>query len=144
MQFDDLEDITAELEEHLSSWHRLPDVIQNRPASGREPGVNETELRVRQRSIGNMCITTNKAHDAYYERLEALVEQERPRRSQYHQQRVEDFAAFTLAVYEQSSAQNLQKGLKNELDDFPKEVIETITIPAPQPPKSWFQRILGG
>jgi hypothetical protein len=143
MQFDDLEDINAELEEHLSSWRRLPDVVEKRLDSGGKSGVNETELRARQGRIGNMCFTTNKAHDAFYAQLEAFVEQERPRRSQHFQQRVEDWAAFTLGVYEQSSAQNLQKGLKNELDDFPKEVIETITIPAPQPPKSWFQRALG-
>jgi hypothetical protein len=143
MQFDDFEDINEDLEERISSWRRMPDVVEKRLGSGREPGVNEAELRGRQRRIGNMCFTTNKAHDAFYEQLEAFVEQERPRRSQHHQQRVEDFAAFTLGVYEQSSGQNLQKGLKNELDDFPKEVIETITIPAPQPPKSWFQRFLG-
>ena len=144
MQFDDIDINDPELEERLSSWRRMPDVVEKRLDSGGKSGVNETELRVRHHRIGNMCFTTNKAHDAFFERLEALVEQERPRRSQHHQQRVEDMAAFTLGVYEQSSAQNLQKGLENELGNFPKEVIETITIPAPQPPKSWFQRFLGG
>jgi hypothetical protein len=143
MQFDDIGNFDDELQERLSSWRRMPDVVEKRLDSGGKSGVNETELRVRQRRIGNMCFTTNKAHDAFYEQLEAFVEQERPRRSQHHQQRVEDIAAFTLGVYEQSSAHLLERGIQQELDNLPKEVIETITIPAPQPPKSWFQRFLG-
>jgi hypothetical protein len=61
MQFDDFE-IDDDLQERLSSWRRVPGVIKNPLGSGGEPGVNETELRVRQRRIGNMCFTTNKEH----------------------------------------------------------------------------------
>ena len=89
-----------------------------------------------------MCINTVKEHDAFLGELKAEVEL--GGRDTHHQQRVEDMGAFALGVFEQFSAENLLNGLRNELESLPKEVIQTVTIPAPQPPKSWFQRMLGG
>jgi hypothetical protein len=142
MQFDDLEAIDTDLlQERLSSWRRMPDVVQKRPDSLPDTGVNETELRVRQRRIGNMALTSLQLHAAFYAQLEAFVQQ--PGRSSHHQQRVEDWAAFTLGVYEQSNALLLQRGIEQELDGLPKEVIQTVSIQPPPPPKSWFRRLLG-
>jgi hypothetical protein len=49
-----------------------------------------------------------------------------------------------LDVYEQSSALVLEKGARHELDDLPKEVIQTVYVNPPEPRKSWFKRFLGG
>jgi|SRR5918996_5288911 hypothetical protein len=86
MQFDDMEAIDSDLQERLSSWRQVSGVVEKRLDSGGEAGVNETEVRVRQRRIDNMCFTIAKAHDAFYAQLEAFVQQ--PGRSQHHQQRV--------------------------------------------------------
>ena len=143
MQFDDIGNFDDDLQERLSSWRRMPEVIENRPNSGRELGINEREVQIRQRRTGNMCLHVVKTHDAFYADLEAFVRQEG--RSAQHQQRVEDMAAFALGVFEQSSALFLEKGIQQELDNLPREVIQTVYVePPPPPPKSWFQRLLGG
>jgi hypothetical protein len=142
MQFDDIEDIDADLKERLSSWRHGAGVVKHSPEQVGESGVNVAEVRARQRRAASMCLDTVTAHDAFYAALKAHVEKQG--RDPHHQQRVEDEAAFALGVFEQFSAHNLHNGLTNELENLPKEVIETITIPAPQPPKSWFQRFLGG
>jgi hypothetical protein len=142
MEFDDLADINADLQQRLSSWRNLPDVVEHTPESLRERSINEAHVLQRQRRGARMCVNTVKEHDAFYADLKPIVEQ--GGRDIHHQQRVEDMTAFALGVYEQFSAEALHEGLKNELGNLPKEVIQTITVPAPQPPKSWFQRMLGG
>jgi hypothetical protein len=64
-------------------------------------------------------------------------------RDTHHQQQVEDEAAFALGVFLQTNALVLQKGIESELNNLPTEVIQTVTVPAPPPPRSWFQRVLG-
>jgi hypothetical protein len=142
MQFDDFEVNDDELNERLSSWRRGAGVTWQLPASIGEVSINEAEVRQRQRRAASMILTTLKAHDAFVADLQALVENHQ-QRDAHHQTRVEDFAAFALGVFEQFSAGNLDKGLDNEGAGFPKEIIETIKVPAPQPPKSWLQRALG-
>jgi hypothetical protein len=141
MQFDDFADIDPELQERLSSWRDVSGVVEHAQLSSGESGINEVEVRKRQRRGARMCINTVKEHDAFIADLKPIVEQ--GGRDTHHQQRVEDMAAFALGVYEQFSAATLHEGLKNELENLPREVIQTITVPAPQPPKSWFQRLLG-
>jgi hypothetical protein len=141
MQFDDFADIDPELQERLSSWRNVSGVVEHAQLSSGESGINEVEVRKRQRRGARMCINTVKEHDAFIADLKPIVEQ--GGRDTHHQQRVEDMAAFALGVYEQFSAATLHEGLKNELENLPREVIQTITVPAPQPPKSWFQRLLG-
>jgi hypothetical protein len=136
-------DINPDLQARLASWRHVGDVVEQRPASNGETGGNEREVRVRQRRTGNMCLNVVRTHDAFYADLEAFVRQEG--RSAQHQQRVEDMAAFALGVFEQSSALFLEKGIQQELDNLPREVIQTVYVePPPPPPKSWFQRLLGG
>jgi hypothetical protein len=142
MQFDDLDVDTNDLHERLSSWRRGPALPEQLPAFMGDISINEAEVRQRQRRAASMILTTVKAHDAFVADLQALVENHQ-QRDAHHQTRVEDFAAFALGVFEQFSAGNLDKGLDNEGAGFPKEIIETIKIPAPQPPKSWLQRALG-
>jgi len=135
-------DINPDMRERLASWRHESGVVEQRPDSGRETGANEREVRQRQCRTGNMCLTTVKAHDTFYADLEAFVRQEG--RSAQHQQRVEDMAAFALGVFEQSSALFLEKGIQQEHDNLPREVIKTVYVePPPPPPKSWFQRFLG-
>lgn len=141
MQFDDIDVNDPELSERLSSWRRMPGVVEKRLATGTEGGVNEREVRLGQRRAGTMCVNLVNTHDAFYAQLEAFVRQEG--RSPDHQQRVEDMASFALGVFEQFSAENLHNGLKNELDGLPREIIETVPVPAPPPPKSWWQRLIG-
>jgi hypothetical protein len=136
-------DITPDINERLASWRHVGDVVEQHPASTGETGRNEREVRVRQRRTGNMCLHIVKTHDGFYADLEAFVRQEG--RSAQHQQRVEDMAAFALGVFEQSSALFLEKGIQQELENLPREVIQTVYVePPPPPPKSWFQRLLGG
>jgi hypothetical protein len=130
-----------DMRERLAAWRTVSDVVEKRPDSESDPGVNETEVRVRQRRIGNMCFIVAQGHDAFYAQLEAFIQQ--PVRSQHHQKRVEDWAAFSLGVYEQSSARLLERGIQHESDNLPKEVVETVYVTPPSPPKSWFQRALG-
>jgi hypothetical protein len=131
---DDIE-IDHDLQKRLLSWRHMPGVVEHCPDSGGETGVNKREVRQRQRRTGNMCLTTVKAHEAFYANLEAFVRQEG--RSPQYQQRVEDMAAFALGVFEQSSALFLEKGIQQELDNLPREVIQTVYVePPPPPPKS--------
>jgi hypothetical protein len=142
MEFEDLADINADLQERLSSWRSLPGVVEHSSDSIGESSINEAQVRQRQRRGASMCVTVAKEHDAFISVLRAFVEN-RGDRDSNQQQRIEDMSAFILGVYEQYSAENLHEGLKNELGNLPKEVIQTITVPAPQPPKSWLQRALG-
>jgi hypothetical protein len=142
MQFDEFEVNDDLLEERLSSWRRGAGVAGQLPASMGDISINEAEVRQRQRRAASMILNSVKGHDAFVADLQAVVENHQ-QRDLHHQQRVEDFAAFVLGVFEQFSAGNLDDGLKNEAGGFPKEIIETISIPAPQPPKSWLQRALG-
>jgi hypothetical protein len=142
MQFDDFEVNADELNERLSSWRRIPGVVEHSPDSIGESSINEAHVRQRERRAASMCVTVAKEHDAFITALRAFVEN-RGARDAAQQQRIEDMAAFVLGVFEQFSAGNLHKGLDNEADGFPKEIIQTVTVPAPQPPKSWFQRVLG-
>jgi hypothetical protein len=136
-------DINPDLQARLASWRQVGDVVEHRPDHSGETGRNEREVRVRQRRTGNMCLHVVRTHDAFYADLEAFVRQEG--RSAQHQQRVDDMAAFALGVFEQSSALFLEKGIQQELDNLPREVIQTVYVePPPPPPKSWFQRLLGG
>ena len=135
-------DINPELKKRLSSWREVAGVVEHSPDSIGESSINEAQVRQRQRRAASMILTSVKGHDAFVAELKALVENHQ-QRDLHHQQQVEDFAAFALGVFEQFSAGNLHKGLDNEADGFPKEIIETVTIPAPQPPKSWLQRALG-
>jgi hypothetical protein len=129
------------MRERLASWRQVAGVVEQRPDSGGETGVNEREVRQRQRRAASMCLITVKEYDSFLGNLKAHVEQ--GGRDTHYQKQVEDMAAFALGVFEQFSAENLHEGLKNELGNLPKEVIQTVTVPAPQPPRSWFQRVLG-
>jgi hypothetical protein len=141
MQFDDFDINADDLQERLSSWRRVPGVAGQLPASMGDISINEAEVRIRQRRAASMCLTTVKVHDLFVADLKAYIEQ--GDRDAHHQHRVEDEAAFALGVFEQVSALVLDKGLEGELNNLPTEVIQTVTVPAPQPPKSWFQRVLG-
>jgi hypothetical protein len=136
-------EINPDLQHRLSSWRHEYGVVEHAPESFREPGVNEAEVRTRQRRVSNMCLNTVKAHDAFVAQLKAFVENNEER-DPNHQNRVEDEAAFALGVYEQMSALLLERGIRQELDNLPKEIVETVYVPTPQPPKKWFQRLLGG
>jgi hypothetical protein len=94
----------------------------------------------RQRRLATMCLNTVKAHDTFVDELKAYVEH--GGRDPHHQQRVEDEAAFALGVFEQTSALVLEQGIKGELAGLPKEVIQTVYVQPPAPPRSWFQRLL--
>jgi hypothetical protein len=141
MQFDDFDVNADELNERLSSWCRGAGVAGQLPASLGEVSINEAEVRMRQRRIANMCLNTVQMHDAFVANLKAYIGH--GDRDSHHQQRVEDEAAFGLGVFEQVIALVLQKGIESELNNLPKEVIQTVTVPAPPPPKPWFQRMLG-
>jgi hypothetical protein len=141
MQFDDFEVNDDELNERLSSWRRDAGVAGQLPASLGEVSINEAEVHMRQRRTANMCLNTVRVHDAFVADLKAYIGH--GDRDSHHQQRVEDEAAFALGVFEQVSALVLRKGLESELNNLPTEVIQTVTVPAPPPPRSWFQRMLG-
>jgi hypothetical protein len=141
MEFDYLADINADLQQRLSSWRDLPDVVEHPPKLAGESSANIEEVRVRQRRIGRMCLDTLKAHDAFIADMKAYVEH--GDRDPHHQQRVEDEAAFALGVFEQTSALALEQGIKGELAGLPKEVIQTVYVQPPPPPKSWFRRVIG-
>jgi hypothetical protein len=137
-----MSDVNPELQKRLSSWREVVGVVEPSPDPIGESSINEAQVRQRQRRGASMCVTVAKEHDAFMSVLRAFVEN-RGDRDSNQQQRIEDMSAFILGVYEQYSAENLHEGLKNELGNLPKEVIQTITVPAPQPPKSWLQRALG-
>jgi hypothetical protein len=143
MQFDDFEVNDDELSERLSSWRRVAGVAGHLPASMADMSINEAEVHIRQRRVANMCLNTVKVHDAFVADLKAQVENQHQQRDLHHQSRVEDEAAFALGAFEQVIALVLQKGIESELNNLPKEVIQTVTVPAPPPPRSWFQRVLG-
>jgi hypothetical protein len=142
MEFDDLADINADLEQRLSSWRNLPGVIAQTPSFSGESSVNIEEVKTKQRRIAAMCLNTVQAHDVFVGNLKTYIEH--GGRDQSHQQRVEDEAAFALGVFEQTSALALEAGIKRELENnLPKEVIQTVYVQPPQPPRSWLQRVLG-
>jgi hypothetical protein len=142
MQFDDIGDIdTGDLHERLSSWRRMPDVVEHAPQLTGETSVTIEEVRTRQRRIATMCLNTVTTHDVFVAELKAYIE--KGARDPSHQQRVEYEAAFALGVFEQVSALSLEKGIQHELQNLPKEVIQTIYVQPPAPPRSWLQRMLG-
>jgi hypothetical protein len=142
MQFEDFADIDPELHERLSSWRRIPGVVEHSPDYMGESGFNEVQVRQRQRRVASMCLNTVKVHDAFVAELKAYVENQQ--RDLHHQSRVEDEAAFALGVFEQTCALILQKGIENEAANLPREVVETVYVSPPAPPKPWFQRLLLG
>jgi hypothetical protein len=141
MHFDDIGDIDSDLQERLSSWRRMPDVVEPAPKLRGETSVNIEEVQTRQRRIATMCLNTAKAHDAFVTDLKTFVG--KGDRDPSHQQRVEDEAAFALGVFEQTSALALETGIRHELENLPKEVIQTVYVQPPAPPRSWLQRLLG-
>jgi hypothetical protein len=143
MQFDDFEVNDDELHERLSSWRRIAGKAGQLPASMGDISINEAEVRMRQRRIANMCLNTVWVHDAFVADLKDHIGNGNRDRDVHHQQRVEDESAFALGVFEQTSALALQKGIEHELNNLPTEVIQTVTVPAPPPPRSWLQRALG-
>jgi hypothetical protein len=143
MKFDDFTDNDTDLQERLSSWRRLPGVVERVPDSLGDGSINEAEVRIRQRRAASMCLNLVKDHAAFYADLKPFIEKGAGERDPNQQQRTEDMAAFALGVFEQFNAENLHQGLRSELQNLPKEVIQTIPVPAPQPPKSLFQRLLG-
>jgi hypothetical protein len=144
MQFEDFADIDPELHERLSSWRQVSGVVEHSPDSMGESGFNEVQVRARQRRVASMILNSVKGHDAFVADLKALVENQHQQRDLHHQSRVEDYAAFALGVYEQTSALLLEKGIHNEAADLPHEVVQTVYVSPPAPPKSWFQRLLLG
>jgi hypothetical protein len=134
--------LNPELKKRLSSWREVAGVVEHSPDSIGESSINEAQVRQRQRRAESMLLHMLKGHDAFYAALKAHIEQ--GGREGNYQQRIEDMSAFALGVFEQFSAENIHNGLRNELENLPKEIIQTITVPAPQPPKSWFQRLLFG
>jgi hypothetical protein len=141
MQFDDFDVNTEDLHKRLSSWRNMPDVVEHTPKFTSESSVNIEEARVRQRRFAAMCLNTVKAHDGFVAELTDYLG--KGGRSPSHQQRVEDEAAFALGVYEQVSALALEKSIQRELENLPKEVIQTVYVTPPAPPRSWLQRMLG-
>jgi hypothetical protein len=139
--FDDLEIDDSELQERLSSWRTMPSVAARSALKSGETSVNIEDVRTRQHRIGVMCLNTVRAHDRFLAELKAYIGQ--GDRDPSHQQRVEDEAAFVLGVFEQVSALCLEKGIQHELQDLPREVIQTVFVQPPAPPKTWFQRMLG-
>jgi hypothetical protein len=135
-------DLNPELQRRLSSWRHVAGVVEHSPDSMGESGFNEVQVRSRQRRVAKLCLNTVKVHDAFVADLKAHVENQQ--RDLHHQSRVEDEAAFALGVFEQTSALILQKGIENEAADLPREVVETVFVSPPAPPKSWFQRLLLG
>jgi hypothetical protein len=134
-------DLNPELHKRLSSWREVVGVVEPSPDPMGESSINEAQVRQRQRRIASMCLNTVKVHDAFVADLKAHVE--KGGRDPHHQHRVEDEGAFALGVFEQTSALILQKGIENEVADLPREVVETVFVSPPAPPKSWFQRVLG-
>jgi hypothetical protein len=115
MQFDDfaIDADLADLKERLSSWRRLPGVVERSSETMGEASINEAEVRIRQQRAVSMLIHMLKEHDAFYAALKAHIEQ--GGRDANYQQRIEDMSAFALGVFEQFSAENLHNGLRNEL-----------------------------
>jgi hypothetical protein len=103
MQFEDFADIDPELHERLSSWRQVSGVVEHSPDSMGESGFNEVQVRARQRRVASMILNSVKGHDAFVADLKALVENQHQQRDLHHQSRVEDYAAFALGVYEQTS-----------------------------------------
>jgi hypothetical protein len=134
-------DLNPELQKRLSSWRDVAGVVEHSSDSMGESGFNEVQVRARQRRIATMCLNTVKAHDAFVAELKAYIG--KGDRDPSHQQRVEDEAAFALGVFEQVSALSLEKGIQHELQNLPKEVIQTVYVQPPAPPRSWLQRMLG-
>jgi hypothetical protein len=142
MRFDDFT-IDPELTERLASWRRMPEVIEAAPKWGAESSPNVEEVRHRQRRIAAMCMNLVKLHDCFVADLQAYVQNGKGDRDSHAQQRVEDEASFALGVFEQTSAKALELGIIHELDNLPREVVQTVYVEPPHPPKSFFQRVLG-
>jgi hypothetical protein len=79
-------DLNPELQKRLSSWRHVAGVVEHRPDYGGETGVNEREVRARQRRGARMCVNTVKEHDAFIVDLKPIVEQ--GGRDTHYQQRV--------------------------------------------------------
>jgi hypothetical protein len=142
MHFDDIEiDSDHDLQERLSSWRRMPSMVEQTTLHSGESSANIEEVRIRQRRIAAMCLNMVQVHDVFVGKLKAYIEH--GNRDPSHQQRVEDEAAFALGVFEQTSALSLEKGIQHELQNLPKEVIQTVYVQPPAPPRSWLQRMLG-
>jgi hypothetical protein len=139
--FDDLEIVDSELADRLSSWRRMPSVVAQSALKSGETSVNIEEVRTRQRRIATMCSNTVQVHDAFVASLKDFIA--KSDRDPSHQQRVEDEAAFALGVFEQTSALCLESGIQRELEGLPKEIIQTVYVSPPTPPKSFLQRVLG-
>jgi hypothetical protein len=144
--FDDLEIVDSELADRLSPWRRMPSVVAQSALKSGETSVNIEEVRTRQRRIATMCSNTVQVHDAFVASLKDFIA--KSDRDPSHQQRVEDEAAFALGVcahflFEQTSALCLESGIQRELEGLPKEIIQTVYVSPPTPPKSFLQRVLG-
>lgn len=131
--------IQPDIRQRLSSWRQVAHPPPRSPEHLEKVEVTLEEVRLRQHRIASMCLQSVKAYHPFFAELKAFVNNEE--RDPEHQRRVEDFAAFVLEVYEQSSTLVLQMGVKQVLDNLPREVVHTVYLQPPRKP--WFQRLLG-
>jgi hypothetical protein len=97
--------IQTDLHERLASRRSVANVVECSP----ETRIAEEDVRIKQRRLGFMCLTSVESHDAFYADLKAYLGT--GGRDPKHQQRVDEYAAFALQVYEQNSELILQRGI---------------------------------
>jgi hypothetical protein len=134
------------VEERLSTWRRFAgDAMPPEPVSR---GIDRVASlhRAQLERTGRLALENLKAHDQFCAAIEAYVKERAGERSEEHQQRVADYAAYLLRVYENASSQALGPALGHIRDGLPREVVEVIReIPVvPPPQKSWLSRFLIG
>jgi hypothetical protein len=126
----------ADVSNRLSSWRGEVDIVTP-PA---KPSMVEEDVRRKQLRISALCLTSQQLHDAFIADVREYVES--GERDPHHQQRVNDYAAFLLRVYERHSTSALHNGISFVMEDLPREVIRVHTISLPHRP--FLKRLFSG
>ena len=97
----------SELSQSLASWRRFTEAAE--PPEPVSRGIDRAADFHRQHleRSGRLILENLAAHDEFCKAIEAYVTEHAGDRSEEHQQRVADFAAYLLRVYENTNSQSL-------------------------------------
>jgi cob(I)alamin adenosyltransferase len=101
-------------------------------------------MRRQNSLLRTLLLDTVAEIDTTLDELEDYMDQ--GNRSALREQRLDERTASALHTYERAVARVLERSISDALRDLPKEreVIKTVYLSPPPPPKPWYQRIFGG
>jgi hypothetical protein len=118
--------MTPNLDERLSSWRKAAGIVTRPVKAEQATDWVATHHRQQLERSGLLALENLAAHDQFCKEIEAYVKRGASERSEEHHQRVTDYAGYLLRMYENTSANALERAIFNVLQDLPHEVIRTV------------------